>query len=105
MAISYRAQLCRLVKAHVRALSGHDLNMSPSFPGLLSVSAAFPAPPPAVLPLLHQLTSLHNIWRYFFASHLLKMLEVYISPFETFFPIEKTVHLPLHAGKSPTSLY
>ena len=96
MAISFRAQLCRLVKGHVRALSGHDLNMSPSFSGILSVYAAFPAPPPAVLPLLHQLTSLHDIWRYFFASHLLKMLEVYISPFETFFPVEIGNNLTPH---------
>ena len=96
MAISFRAQLCRLVKGHVRALSSHDLNMSPSFPGILSVYAAFPAPPPAVLPLLHQLTSLHNIWRYFFASHLLKMLEAYTPPFETFFPVEIGHNLTPH---------
>ena len=96
MAISFRAQLCRLVKGHVRALSGHDLNMSPLFPGILSVYAVFPAPPLEVLPLLHQLTSLHNIWRYFFASHLLKMLEVYISPFETFFPVEISNNLTPH---------
>ena len=96
MAISFRAQLCRLVKGHVRALSGHDLNMSPSFPGILSVYAAFPAPPPAVLPLLHQLTSLHDIWRYFFAFHLLKMLKVNISPFETFFPVEIGNNLTPH---------
>ena len=30
------------MKSHVKALYGHDLNMSTSFPGLLSVYAAFP---------------------------------------------------------------
>ena len=86
------------MKSHIKALSGHDLNMSPSFPGILSVYAAFPAPPPAVLPLLHQLTSLHDIWRYFFASHLLKMLEVYISVRDK---ILHTLTLPSASPSSP----
>ena len=62
------------MKSRLRAHPRRDLNVSSSFPELLSVYAASPAPSSAPLTLLHQLTTLRDILR-FFASHLLKMLE------------------------------
>ena len=93
------------MKGRVRALSGHDLNMTPSFPWFLSVYAASPAPPPVPLSLLHQLTSLHDIWRIFCIPS--QNAGRYTSPLlKHFFPQKSAIILRRTSVKRPSiSLY